>query len=111
MLVTPDFSKSLVVQTNASETRVGATLSQLQEGDFVIKLEFSGFMVLSRQLGTLKKTRLNHDDASDLQVIALERGPSSRLTILRWIFASRSSFFPEFPVVLNSLKSDIPVPS
>ena len=37
-------------------------------------LAFSGFIVLSKQLGTQKKTRLNHDDVIDLQVIALERG-------------------------------------
>ena len=37
-------------------------------------LAFSGFMVLSRQLGTQKKTRLNLDDVIDLQVVALERG-------------------------------------
>ena len=42
-------------------------------------LAFSGYMVFSRQLQTLKKTRLNHDDVSDLQISALERGPSSRL--------------------------------
>lgn len=33
MLVTPDFSKPLVVQTNASKTGMGAVLSQLQEGE------------------------------------------------------------------------------
>jgi hypothetical protein len=42
-------------------------------------------MVLSRQLGTLKKTRLNHDDVSDLQVVALKRDPSSQLTIPSWM--------------------------
>ena len=31
--------------------------------------------MLSRQLGTQKKTRSTHDDVIDLQVIALERGP------------------------------------
>jgi hypothetical protein len=58
--------------------------------NFVIKLchqspAFSGFMVLSRQLGTLKKTSLNHDDVSDLHVGALERGPSFRLAIPSWM--------------------------
>jgi hypothetical protein len=48
------------------------------------RLAFSGFMVLSRQLGTLKKTRLDHD-ISDLQVGALERGPSSRTGIPSWL--------------------------
>ena len=33
VLVTPNFSKPLEVQTDASETRVGAVLSQLQEGE------------------------------------------------------------------------------
>jgi hypothetical protein len=33
VLVTPDFSKPLVVQTDPSETGVGAILSQLQEGE------------------------------------------------------------------------------
>lgn len=33
MLVTPDFSKPLVVQTDVSETGVGAVLSHLQEGE------------------------------------------------------------------------------
>ena len=75
-------------------------------------LTFSGFMVFSRQLGT---QRLNHDDVSDLQDVALERGPSSLLKIPSWmtvqnVFSqSELVFFPEFPVVLNSLKSDFPV--
>ena len=33
MLVTPDFSKPLVVQTDVSKTGVGAVLSQLHEGE------------------------------------------------------------------------------
>jgi hypothetical protein len=38
-------------------------------------MAFSGFMVLSKQLGTREKTpRTNHDDVIDLQVVALERG-------------------------------------
>jgi hypothetical protein len=67
--------------------------------DFVLKLchqslSFSGFMVLSRQLGTLKKTRLNHD-VSDLQVGALERGPSSELDDRsKPIFPVGAGFFP-----------------
>ena len=57
--------------------------------NFVMKLchqclAFSGFMVLSRQLGTRKKTRLNHD-TSDLQVGALERGSSSQFGIPSWM--------------------------
>ena len=73
--------------------------------------------MLSRQLETKKKTRLNRDDVSDLQVVALERGPSSWPTILSLmtvqnVFSQLELvFFPEFPVVLKSLKSDIPVPS
>ena len=37
-------------------------------------LTFSGFMVLSKQLGTRKKTRVNHEDVIDLQVVPLKRG-------------------------------------
>jgi len=33
LLVTPDFSKTLVVQTDKSEIGVGSILSQLQEGE------------------------------------------------------------------------------
>jgi hypothetical protein len=79
-------------------------------------LPFSGFMVLSRHLGTRRKQRLNHDDVSDLQVVTLKRGPSSRFTILSWmkvqnLFSQSYLIFPEFPVILNSLKSDFAVPS
>jgi hypothetical protein len=52
-------------------------------------LAFSGFMVLSRQLGTLKKTRSNQD-ISDLQVGALERGIPSRERGIPTYFPSRS---------------------
>jgi hypothetical protein len=73
-------------------------------------LAFSGFMGLSRQLGTLrKKTRSNHD-ISDLQVGALERRPSSRLGIPSWMIIQNvysQSEHISSPAVLNSLKSDI----
>ena len=62
--------------------------------------------------GNSEKTKLNHDDISDLQVGALERGPSSRLAIPSWmtiqnIFSKLELVFSEFPVVLNSLNSKI----
>jgi hypothetical protein len=62
--------------------------------------------VLSRQLGTQKKTGRNHD------VGALERGPSSRLGTQSWVtvqnvFSQSDLVFSEFPVVLNSMKSEI----
>ena len=57
-------------------------------------LTFSGFMVLSRQLGTQKKTRLNHDDVIDLQVVALEKGQSSQLTVpFKMYFPVGARFF------------------
>jgi hypothetical protein len=69
-------------------------------------------MVLSRQLGTLKKTRFNHVDISDLQVSALEKGSSSRLAIPSWmivqnVFSQSELLFSEFTAVLNSLKFEI----
>ena len=70
-------------------------------------------LALSRQLETRTKMRSNHD-ISDLQVGAQERYPS-----LTWnsesgdcskrFFPNRSPLFPEFPVVLNALKSKFPV--
>jgi hypothetical protein len=90
--------------------------------NFVIKLSnsFSGFVILSRQLGTLKKTRLNHD-VSDLQVGALEKCQSSRLGIPSWVTVqnvfSQSELvyfrFPscEFAVVLKSDISQFSVSS
>ena len=51
---------------------------------------------------------INHDNVIDLQVVALERGPSSRLTIPGWMSVqnvfpqSEHIFFAEFPIVLNS---------
>jgi hypothetical protein len=61
---------------------------QILASNSIISLAFSGFMVLSRQLGTEKKTfktMANHDDVRDLEVGALEIGPSSQLAIVRWI--------------------------
>jgi hypothetical protein len=67
-------------------------------------------LVISRQLGTSKRTRSDHD-VSDLRVgKALETCPSFRLGILSWatvkcFFWAR--LFSEFPVVLNALKSEV----
>jgi hypothetical protein len=35
--------------------------------------------------GNSKKKKRNHDDVSDLQVVAVERGPSSQFTIPSWM--------------------------
>jgi hypothetical protein len=86
-----------IIYAAAYKTIFGLTLScsthlnrRMVRRSFVGKfshqsLTFFGFMVLSRQLGARKRTRSNHDDISDLQVIALERRPSSRCTILSWM--------------------------
>jgi hypothetical protein len=60
-------------------------------------LAFSGFMVLSKQLGTLKKTKSDHNDVIDLQVGALERGQiyNSKLDDLpKRIFQVGARLFP-----------------
>ena len=57
-----------------------------------------------------KKTRSNHD-VSDLQVGKKEFQKEARVPDLEFrvftIFPSRSSFFPDFPVVLNALNSEV----
>ena len=68
-------------------------------------LAFSTFIVLSRQLGTLKKTRLNYD-VNDLQVRALERGQRSQLGILnqmtvKRVFSQSECVFFQVPSCLD----------
>ena len=90
---------------------VGKFCHQNLSSKSVIPWIYSAF----KTTGNSEKTRLNHDDVSDLQVIPLERGQSSWFTIPSWVTVQKcispvGAFFPpEFPVVLNSLKSDFPV--
>jgi hypothetical protein len=58
-------------------------------------LAFSGFMVLSKQLGT----RLNHDNVIDLQAVALERGQIYNFELddrSKCIFNVGARLFPTF---------------
>ena len=59
----------------------------------------------------LWKTIYNHDDVSDLQVVALKRDPRSELDESSKRIFPVVAVYPKFPVVLNSLKSDFAFPS
>ena len=90
---------------------------QILSSNFDIKVWHSLDLWCFQDNWELKNKSLNHDGVSDLQVVALEKGLSSRFTIPIWmtiqnVFSqSGACFLFLFPVVLNTLKSDVTVPS